>query len=100
MSDRPGAVGTWLLNFMTPIGELAPEVVLNADGTGSAVFELGTIEISDAVYDGDSVTFSAKVMMPMGEIDLAFVGAAEGDNLSGALDSPVGPIPVAGTRLS
>ena len=85
---------------MTPIGELNPEVVLNADGTGLVAIEFGTVEIFDAVYNGDSVTFSAKVQMPMGEFDLTFAGTVSGDDLSGSLGSAMGTFGVTGVRQS
>ena len=100
MSETSGAVGTWLLTFVTPIGELNPEVVLNADGTGLVVIDFGTVEILDAVYNGDSVTFSAKVQMPMGEFDLTFAGTGSGDDLSGSLEGSMGTFPVTGVRQS
>ncbi len=100
MSDRPAAVGTWILNFVTPIGELNPEAVLNADGTGEISIEFGTIDVLDLAYDGDDVTFSAKVQMPMGEFELAFAGTVSGDELSGELVGSVGTFPITGVRRS
>lgn len=100
MSETPAAVGTWSLSFVTPIGELAPEAVLNADGTGEITVDFGTIEVLDVVYDGDGVTFPAKVQMPMGEFDLTFTATVSGDDLSGAIHGSVGTFPVTGVRQS
>lgn len=100
MSDTPDAVGAWILNLITPIGELEPEVVLNADGTGSAVIDLGTVKIFDAAYDGDGLTFALAVVMPMGEFELTFAGTVSGDHLSGILEGSVGRFPVTGVRRS
>jgi hypothetical protein len=97
---HPSAVGTWLLNFVTPIGELTPEAVLNADGTGRITLDLGTIEVLDLAYDGDDVTFEARVQMPMGEFELTFEGTVSGDELSGSVYGSVGTFPITGTRQS
>ena len=100
MSDTPSAVGTWILNFVTPIGEMTPELVLNADGTGLITLDLGTIEIHDAVYDGDDVRCSAMVQMPMGEFDLTIAATVEGDDLTGSFWGSVGTFPLTGVRQS
>ena len=100
MSDTPAAVGTWILNFVTPIGELTPEAVLNADRTALITIDFGTIEVLDVVYDGDDVTFSVTVQMPMGEFELTVAATVEGDNLSGSLWGSVGTFPLTGVRQS
>lgn len=100
MSETPAAVGTWILNFVTPIGELTPETVLNADGTGLITLDLGTIDVLDVTYDGNDVTFQAKVQMPMGEFDLTFEGTVSGDDLTGSIYGSVGSFPVTGVRQS
>ena len=100
MSETPAAVGTWTLNLVTPIGELTPEAVLNADGTGMIALDFGTIEISDVAYDGDDVTFSAKVQMPMGEFDLTVAATVAGDNLTGTFWGSVGTFTLTGIRKS
>lgn len=100
MSDKPAAVGTWILNFVTPIGELTPEAVFNADGTAVITLDFGTIDVLDVVYDGDDVRFSVKVQMPMGEFDLTVAATVEGDNLSGSFWGSVGTFPLTGVRQS
>ena len=100
MSDVPTGVGTWTLNVVTPIGELVPEVVLNADGTGQAFLDFGTIELFDVICDGDEVKFSMNVQMPMGEFYLTYAGTVSGDGLSGILEGAVGTFPMAGVRKS
>ena len=98
MSETPAAVGTWILNFVTPIGELTPEAVLNADGTGRISIEFGTIDVLDLTYDGDDVKFLATVQMPMGEFELTFEGTVSGDDLTGSVYGSVGTFPVTGVR--
>ncbi len=100
MSETPAAVGTWILNFVTPIGELTPEAVLNADGTGRISLDFGTIEVLDITYDGPGVTFTANVQMPMGEFDLTFEGTVSGNDLTGSVYGSVGTFPVTGVRQS
>ena len=100
MSDTPAAVGTWILTFTTPIGELNPEAVLNADGTGVITLDFGTVEVSDIVYDGNDVTFSVKVQMPMGEFDLTVAATVAGDELTGEFWGSVGTYPLTGVRQS
>ena len=98
MSETPAAVGTWILDFVTPIGELTPEAVLNADGTGTITIDFGTIEVLDVVYDGDDVTFAVTVQMPMGEFDLTVAATVDGDNLTGTLWGSVGTFSLTGVR--
>jgi len=100
MSEAPAAVGTWILNFVTPIGELTPEAVLNADGTALITLDFGTVDVRDIVYDGDDVTFSVTVQMPMGEFELTVAATVRGDNLSGSLWGSVGTFPLTGVRQS
>ena len=100
MSETPAAVGTWILTFVTPIGELTPEAVLKADGTAVITLDLGTVEAFDVVYDGDDVSFSVKVQMPMGEFDLTVAATVEGDDLTGSLWGSVGTFPLTGVRQS
>ena len=100
MSDVPAGVGTWILNVVTPIGELVPEAVLNADGTGQAILDFGTIELFDVVCDGDEVRFSMNVQMPMGEFYLTYAGTVAGDDIDGTLEGAVGTFPMAGVRKS
>lgn len=100
MSDRPAAVGTWILNFVTPIGELTPEAVFNPDGTALITLDFGTVDVSDVVYDGDDVRFLVKVQMPMGEFELTVAATVEGDNLSGSFWGSVGTFPLTGVRQS
>lgn len=100
MSEAPAAVGTWILNLVTPIGELTPEAVLNADGTGTIALDFGTVDVSDISYDCDDVTFSVDVQMPMGEFELTVAATVEGDNLSGSICGSVGTFPLTGVRQS
>jgi len=100
VSEAPAAVGTWRLAFVTPIGELTPEAVLKADGTALITLDFGTVEVSGVVYDGDDVSFSATVHMPMGEFDLTVAATVEGDDLTGSLWGSVGTFPLTGVRKS
>ena len=98
MSETPAAVGTWTLNFVTPIGELTPEAVFNADGTALITLDFGTVDAFDVVYDGDDVTFSVKVLMPMGEFDLTIAATVDGDSLTGTFWGSVGTFALTGVR--
>lgn len=100
MSDTPAAVGTWILNFVTPIGELTPQAVLNADGSALITLDFGTVDVTDVVYDGDDVTFTVTVQMPMGEFELTVAATVDGDNLSGSFWGSVGTFPLTGVRQS
>ncbi|MYB02655.1 MAG: hypothetical protein F4011_08320 [Acidimicrobiaceae bacterium] len=100
MSDTPAAVGTWILNFVTPIGELTPQAVLNADGSALITLDFGTVDVTDVVYDGDDVTFTVTVQMPMGEFELTVAATVDGDTLSGSFWGSVGTFPLTGVRQS
>ena len=100
MSEVSAGVGVWTLNVVTPIGELVPEIVLNADGTGQAFLDFGMVDLFDVVCDGDDVRFSMNVQMPMGEFYLTYAGTVSGDDLDGVLEGTVGTFPMAGARKS
>ncbi|MEO6040423.1 MAG: hypothetical protein ABIP41_00815 [Croceibacterium sp.] len=55
-------------------------------------------KISDVAVDGAKLTFKRHLTTPQGEMDLAYALTAEGDTLSGQIDSSFGAIPLTGKR--
>ena len=74
-----GAVGSWTMTMLTPMGEQEAGLILNEDGTGSMKSMMGELDISGIVYEGNDVSFSAA----MGPISIDFAGTADGDTFSG-----------------
>lgn len=54
--------------------------------------------ISDVAVDGAKLTFKRKLTTPQGEMNLAYTANADGDTLTGEIDSDFGPIAMTGTR--
>ena len=55
-------------------------------------------QISDVKVDGSKLTFKRHLTTPQGEMDLAYNLTANGNALSGTINSSFGDIPITGTR--
>ena len=91
------AVGDWNIDFETPLGQRTASVVIANDGTGSFASEqLGDVAHSNLAIDGNSIAFSLE--NTLAGIPLVFSGTVEGDTITGEFDTPMGALPVMGTR--
>ncbi len=98
-SPPPPAVGMWSVDMDTPLGVIPATLTLNEDGTGSMVnANLGDAPVSDVVYDGPNVTFTAEIDAQGQAVMLDFSGSVEGDAIKGSFGSDFGDIAVSGTR--
>lgn len=98
-SGPPPAVGMWGVDMNTPLGVIPVTLTLNEDGTGSMTAEnLGDAPVSDIVYDGPNVTFTAEIDAQGQSVTLDFSGAVDGDAIEGSFGSDFGDIAVSGTR--
>ncbi len=98
-SGPPPAVGMWGVNMDTPLGSIPVTLTLNEDGTGSmAAANLGEAPVSDVVYDGPNVSFTAEIDAQGQSVMLDFNGSVEGDALEGTFGSDFGDMSVSGTR--
>ncbi len=98
-SGPPPAVGMWGVDMNTPLGVIPVTLTLNEDGTGSmSSAPLGEAPVSDVMYDGQNVTFTAEIDAQGQTVVLDFSGAVDGDALEGSFGSDFGDIAVSGTR--
>lgn len=92
------AAGKWMMSMQTPMGLQTPEITLRDDGTGVMVSPMGEIDITQVVFEGSNVTFSAAMHSPMGDVSLEFSGTADGDAFEGTVKTPMGDTVVTGER--
>lgn len=93
-----GPEGVYAIKQQTPMGEMDSTLVLNADGTGYVEGMMGKTEFTGAKIDGNSFEFTMTANSPMGEMEMTFKGAVDGDNISGSSAGPMGESPFTGTR--
>src|SRR5688572_16982929 len=82
---RMSVAGKWQVAMDTPIGKQKFTWDLQQAGAGwkgSMDGQAGVTELTDIKVAGGDVSFGTRVNSPMGTIDLAFSGAATGDQIS------------------
>ena len=80
--------GTWNLTLRTPMGDREVTVTLSTDGndlSGSFESPQGTQTFEGGTASGDEGTWSTMFNGAMGEMQLDFVGAVEGDTIDGTV---------------
>lgn len=92
------AAGKWTMTMQTPMGVQTPEITLRDDGTGVMLSPLGQVDLTQVVFDGANVTFSAEMHSPVGDVSLEFWGTADGDVFEGTVKTPMGDQPISGER--
>jgi len=96
--------GTWEVTIATPIGVMAVVFqITEQDGAiqGIASSDAETVDLLDAVADGNRLTWTQNVTTPM-RLELKFDVTVEGDTMTGT-SNPGGMMPsskVEGTRSS
>jgi hypothetical protein len=93
------AVGTWKLKVSTPMGQQTPTMTLNADGSGKLEGPLGKASFTDGKVNGDEVSFTVTMQIMGQGFKLDVTAKADGDNLSGSMNTPMGPSTFTGTRI-
>jgi hypothetical protein len=96
------ATGTWKLTIDTPIGKQTPTLTIAEEGgdyKGTVHGPTGTVEIEELNVEGDKFAFKAEMDTPMGKFRLTFKGIAEGDAVSGDIQTPIGLTPFTGERM-
>ncbi len=84
-NDVTTFAGSWDVIIATPIGELAAVFEISEqDGAihGTASTDAETVEILDAVADGNRLTWSQNVTTPM-RLTLKFDVTVDGDTMTG-----------------
>jgi carbon-monoxide dehydrogenase large subunit len=94
--------GKWKVTMQTPIGtqQFTWDLQLEQAGwRGTMDSRAGKTDLSDIVVDEDRVSFNSRVDSPMGTIDLAFEGSANGDTISGSCRTLFGNSEFSGVRV-
>ena len=93
--------GTWTLTIDTPRGVQHPKMeVQRTDGgyEGTYHSRRGPLEMKNIQSDGTNFSFDMTISVPIGDIDVAYVGRIEGDELAGQVRNPRGEVPFSGVR--
>ncbi len=80
--------GTWNVTLVTPMGDRPATLVLDVNGSdlsGTFGGPDASAPFSGGTADGDKVKFKANMNGPMGPMELAFDGAADGDKIGGSV---------------
>ena len=93
--------GTYECITKTPMGDQKSEVTINVDGdtfTGSNVGAMGSMEIESGKVDGNKLTWSMKMTVPM-PMTLEGEATVDGDTITGGVKAGAfGTFPMNGTR--
>lgn len=86
----------------TPMGDQASTLTVEVDGdsfTGSNSGAMGNSPISDGKVDGNTITWSSQITIPM-PMKLDCKATIEGDALTGTVTAGAfGSFPITGTRI-
>jgi hypothetical protein len=80
--------GTWNITMSTPMGDRPATVRLQSDGgalSGAMVGQQGEQAFSGGTAEGNNVAWSSTVSGPMGQMELKFAGAVDGDSITGTV---------------
>ena len=95
--------GTWKLSIDTPRGIQHPllQIEKGEDGYRGTYQSLrGPIDIERIDRTGDEFSFSTKITVPIGEIEVRYSGEIDGDDMRGVVENPRGQVPFSGTRTA
>ena len=93
--------GTYECVTKTPMGDQKSDVTINVDGdtfTGSNVGAMGSMDLEDGKVDGNKLTWSMKMTVPM-PMTLEGEATVDDDTLTGSVKAGAfGTFPMNGTR--
>jgi hypothetical protein len=93
-----GPAGDYLAKASTTQGVVDFTMSFNTDGTGYVESMMGKSEFSDVEIEGDKFRFYTTMNSQMGEMQLTFIGAVDGENISGTVSTQMGDIPFTGQK--
>ena len=76
-------IGKWNISVSTPMGTVPSTLTLNADGTGQASSRLGSSDLNELRFDGNSATFTVKIQVMGQEMVLDGSAVADADSITG-----------------
>lgn len=97
--------GTFECITKTPMGEQKSTLIIIPDESGSAftgtnATEMGTLELADGVIEGDRITWSMKMTVPM-PMTLTGEAIIDGDTITGKVKAGLfGTSPMSGKRIA
>jgi len=80
--------GTWNVTLSTPMGDRPATLTLTTSGSdlsGTFGGPQGSQEFSGGSVDGNAVKWKNNFAGAMGQMELAFDGTVDGDNISGSV---------------
>ena len=89
--------GDWDITAQTPMGPQTSKLTIKTDGdtfTGTNVGPMGSADLEDGKIDGNTLTWSMKMM----GMDIKGTATIDGDTIKGSLNSPMGDATMEGTR--
>ena len=93
--------GTYECITKTPMGDQKSDVTIDVNGdtfTGSNVGAMGSMDLEDGKVDGNTLTWSMKMTVPM-PMTLEGTATIDGDVLTGSVKAGAfGTFPMSGTR--
>jgi hypothetical protein len=93
--------GSWNTVTKSPMGDQQAVLTVASSGdsfTGSFNGAMGSVDIKDGKVDGDKLSFSLDITVPM-PMTLTVEAAVDGDNLNGTVTAGAfGSFPITGTR--
>ncbi|MCD2325226.1 hypothetical protein LQ953_14480 [Sphingomonas sp. IC-56] len=93
--------GNWNTVTKSPMGDQQATLSVQSNGdtfTGTFSGGLGTTDIKDGKVNGDTLTFTLDITVPM-PMSLTVEATAQGDNLNGTVTAGAfGSFPITGTR--
>ena len=93
--------GTYECITKTPMGDQKSDVTIDVNGdtfTGSNVGAMGSMDLEDGKVDGNTLTWSMKMTVPM-PMTLEGSATIDGDVLTGSVKAGAfGTFPMSGTR--
>ena len=107
LAQESSVVGVWNTQAVTDFGTFASTLTVIEDEGGYLVtIEDAPVEgmpamegtVSDVVVDGSTFSFKRSLTSPQGPMELVYTGSVEGDAMTATATSPIGAIPVTGTR--
>jgi hypothetical protein len=93
-------VGNWLLTISSPVGEMALDLAVNPDLSGTmSSSDLGSAPLQSLSLNDQAVSFSTTIDAQGQVLTLDFTGAMSSQNeFSGSFDTDFGAIPARAVR--
>lgn len=93
-------IGDWTLTISSPVGEMALDLAVNPDLTGTmSSADLGSAPLENLTLNGEAVSFATTIDAQGQVLTLEFTGAMTGpDAFGGSFDTDFGAIPANAVR--